>query len=155
MSAVLVLTPVVIASWPVIATTVAGVAASMGFTIVSGLEQEQKQPQRAATTKVETEVPNSEVLESEMGPDHKIVIRRDDVTITIGRDERGACTVCAEGSRHSKAELRQLGEEVAGRLVQQFAYHRLMTELKARKFNIVEQKVEGDESIRVRVRLNG
>lgn len=154
MSAVCVLTPVVIASWPVIATTVASVAASMGFTIVSGLDQEQKQ-RVETTTKVETDVPNSEVLEGEMGPDQKIVIHRDDVTLTIGRDERGACTVCAQGTHQSKAELRRIGEDVAGRLVQQFAYHKLMTELKARNFNVVEQAVHDDESIRVRVRLGG
>jgi queuine/archaeosine tRNA-ribosyltransferase len=83
----------------------------------------------------------------------RIAMEKDGVHIEFGQDERGACTVCVTGAKKSERELRQIGEEVAGRVVQQFAYHKLMTELKRRNYSIVEEQVMQDQSIQVRVRL--
>lgn len=150
MSTVCVLTPMVVASWPTISLAVSGVAAAMGFTVVSPMQAKERLGQR----RVETDVPNSEVVEESMAPGQKIRIQRGDVVVEFGRDERGACTVCVTGEKHSKVELEAIGQEVAGRLVQQFAYHKLMTELADRNFSVVEEHVDRDESIRVRVRLD-
>lgn len=154
MSTVCVLTPIVIGSWPAITAAVAGVASAMGFTVLApqNLEQKAVAPTRK---KVETDIPNSEILEEMMDRGQTIRIQRDDLILEFGRDERGACTVCVTGERHSKAELERIGQEVAGRVVQQFAYHKLMTELKNRHYTIVEESVEKDQSIQVRVRLDG
>ena len=152
MSTVCVLTPIVIGSWPAIASAVVGVASSMGFTVLAP----QDARETASTKKrVETDIPNSEIIDEMLDRGQKIRIQKDDVIIEFGRDERGACTVCVTGEKHSKAELEQIGEDVAGRVVQQFAYHKLMTELKARKYRVVEESVESDESIQVRVRFDG
>ena len=53
----------------------------------------------------------------------------------------------------TKADLKRIGDEVAGRVVQQFAYHKLMTELKKRNYSILEETVQEDDSIQVRVKL--
>ncbi len=151
MSTVCVLTPMVVASWPTISLAISGVAAAMGFTVVA--PQREEAANRGAR-KVETEVPHSEVVEELMERGQTIRIQRDDVVVEFGRDARGACTVCVTGEKHSKQALEAIGQEVAGRLVQQFAYHKLMTELANRSYKIVEEHVEGDESIRVRVRLD-
>ncbi|MCB9858783.1 MAG: hypothetical protein H6818_24145 [Phycisphaerales bacterium] len=151
MSAVCVLTPLVITSWPVLASAIAGAAASMGFTIQPAVVQDENRKVRKKG--VETEIENSEIIKDEIGPGQKIVITKGDISIEIGQDERGACTVCVTGSKHSDVELRAIGEEVAGRVVQQFAYHKLMTELKNRNYSIVDEEVLADESVRVRVRL--
>lgn len=158
MSAVLVLTPLVISSWPAISAAVVGAAAAMGFSVAGGVLQqdlgEQGSRQAAARKKkVETEVPNSEVMADSLTRGQKITIQKGDITIEIGQDERGACTVCASGGKHSDKELKKIAEEVAGRIVQQFAYHKLITELKRRKGTIVEEHVNQDQSIQVRVRL--
>jgi len=76
------------------------------------------------------------------------------VTIEFKRDLRGTCSMCVTGSK-SKQELQKIGQEVSGRVVQQFAYHKLVTELKKRNYAIVDEKVQQDESIRVRVRFGG
>ncbi len=149
MSAVCVLTPIVIASWPVLASAILGAATSMGFT----LRAEALHQERSRKRKVETEVANSEVLADAMGGGEKIVVQRDDVTVEVGRDERGACTVCVTGDKLSDRELRKIGEEVAGRIVQQFAYHKLMTELKKRNYTVVDEQVLEDESVHLRIRL--
>lgn len=149
MSAVCVLTPIVISSWPTISAAVFGAAASLGFVV----KPEQIQADAPRKRSVETEVPNSEVVGEAMGPSQKIVIQRDDITIEFGQNDRGACTVCVTAEGRDERELRKIGEEVAGRVVQQFAYHKLMSELKARKFTIVGEQMLTDDSVHVRIRL--
>jgi len=41
---------------------------------------------------------------------------------------------------------------MANRLVQQYAYHRLITKLKEQNFNIVGEEVEQDGTVRLQVR---
>ncbi|HWL94566.1 MAG TPA: hypothetical protein VNT79_13670 [Phycisphaerae bacterium] len=151
MSAVCVLTPLVITSWPVLASAIAGAAASMGFSIQTTPAIDENNATRKKG--VETEIENSEIIAEEMGRGQRIVIVRGDISIAFGQDDRGACTVCVTGAKHSDSELRAIGEEVAGRVVQQFAYHKLMTELKKRNYAIVDEEVLADDSVRVRVRL--
>ncbi len=150
MSTVCILTPIVIGSWPVIASAVAGAANAMGFAVVGS---ETTTDESSAETTVETAVPNSEVVAEEMKPGQKIRIVREGITVEFGIDERGACTVCVSGKGQTKADLKRIGDEVAGRVVQQFAYHKLMTELKKRNYDIVEEGVQEDDSIQVRVKL--
>ncbi len=150
MGAILVLTPLVVSSWPAITAAVAGAATAMGFSVAG---QTLAEPRASRKKTVETEIEHSEIVAEAMAPGQKIVIQKDDVSIAIGLDERGACTVCVTGTRQSDHELRAMGEEVAGRVVQQFAYHKLMTELKQRNYSIVEEQMLADQSIQVRVRL--
>ena len=148
MGAISILTPIVIASWPVPSSAILGAVTSMGFALHA--EAKQEKPRKR---KVETDVPNSEVVADQMGRGEKLVVQRDDVTVEIGRDERGACTVCVTGDKHSDRELRKIGEDVAGRIVQQYAYHKLMTELKKRNYTVVDEQVLADESVHLRIRL--
>jgi hypothetical protein len=147
MSSVCILTPIVVGSWPMIASAIAGAAGAMGFTVLTG----EREPPRTGRTTVESEVPHSEVVAETLARGETIRIEREGVTIAFGVDERGKCTVCASGQGRGKAELKQIAEEVSGRIVQQFAYHKLMTELKARGFAIEEETIERDQSIRIRV----
>jgi hypothetical protein len=148
MGAVLVLTPLVVASWPAISAAVVGAAAAMGFAVADGVQLPSARQPRT----VETEIEDSSVIADMLGKGEFIVLQKDGVSVKFGQDERGACTVCVSGMLDAK-ELRKIGEDVAGRVVQQFAYHRLMTELKQRNYAIVEEQVLQDESIQVRVRL--
>lgn len=150
MSAVVVLTPLVIASWPTISAAIMGAVAGMGFAVQGSTLHEEK---RTGRRKVETEIDNSEVVADGITPTEKIVVQREGVTIEFGRDERGRCTVCVSGVGHSDKQLKQIGEEVAGRIVQQFAYHRLVSELKNRNYSVVDEEVLADQSVRLRVRL--
>jgi hypothetical protein len=149
MSAVVVLTPIVIASWPAISAAVAGAAAAMQFSsCAEGLhEKEQAQP-----TTVECDIEEAEIVGAELQRGETITLERDGVTVEVGRDARGRCVVRARGFGQSKRKLQQIADEISGRIVQQFVYNKLMTELKGRDFTIVEQERLADESVRVRVR---
>jgi len=151
MSAVVILTPLVISSWPVIASAIMGAAASMGFSVGSGALQEPCKPRRK---RVESEIENSEVVADEMAPGQTIVIERDGVRLEFSLDERGRCTVCASGENHSDRQLKKIADEVAGRVVQQFVYHKLVTELKSRSYEVTGEEVLKDQSVRLRVRLS-
>jgi hypothetical protein len=146
MSSVSILTPIVIGSWPSIAAAVLGAAGAMGFTVAATTDRADP------GDSVETELANSQVLSDLLARGEEVTIVKDGVTIRVGVDTRGKCRVCASGVGHSKAALRQIGQQVAGRIVQQFAYHKLMTELKTRGFRIEHESVAGDNSIQVRVR---
>ena len=122
----------------------------MGFAVAGGATVTDDS---TVSTTVETEDPNSEVVVDQMEPGQTIRIERDGITIDFGVDERGACTVCVSGKGRGRAELKRIGDEVAGRVVQQFAYHKLMTELKQRNYDVLEESVLDDQSIQVSVKL--
>ncbi len=151
MGACIVVTPIIIAAWPAVAAAIAGAASSMGFAVVGDAAASLQKTSRRKN--VETEIENSDVVTEGMARGERITISKDDITIEIGRDERGACSVCVTGDKHTEKELKKIGQEVAGRVVQQYAYHKLMTELKKRNYSLVDEKALQDGSIQVKVRL--
>lgn len=149
MSSVIVLTPIVVASWPAIASAVAGAAASMGFSMVAAGEIHVA----SGIERVEADVANAQVLAASLSRGEKLAIARDGVTVQIAVDARGKCSVCASGKGKTKAQLRQIAEDVSGRIVQQFAYHKLVTELKDRGFRVDSETMTTDQSIQMHVSL--
>jgi hypothetical protein len=150
MSTVLVVTPILIASWPAITAAVAAAVGTIGFTNVS--EEEANQECGSTTNRAEIEVEDSEVLQEAGGSGEEIVVERDGIVARFSRDARGALRVCIEGHGHSKSELRRIGEELVGRVTQQYVYHRVVTELKQRNMAIVDEQVEDDRTVKIRVR---
>ena len=151
MSASIVIIPMVVASWPVVSTAAVGVAAAMGFSVVSGVQAASSERRRS---RVETALPESEVLAESMSVGESLTMTAaNGVEVSIRRDERGRCTVCVDGKEQTESELAAIGDEVAGRLTQQFAYHKLMSSLDAGGMEVIDQDVTGDDAIRVRVRI--
>jgi hypothetical protein len=149
MSAVVVVTPLVIGSWPVISAAVTAAVASMGFTQINSLKDFDEK-RRVTKNRAEIEVEDSEVFEGELG--QEIVVERDGVRAVFSRDARGGLKLCMEGEHLSKSELKRLGEELLGRVTQQFVYHKLVSELESQHMNIVEESVAEDRTIKIRVR---
>ncbi len=152
MSSVCVLTPIVVGSWPMIAAAVASAASTMGFTINVPVEAGLSGPKLRQKAVVDIE--NSAAAEAGMALQQTITMYQGDLEIQVKQDQRGALSVCVIGESHSKSELEAIGKQVSGRIVQQFAYHKLMSELRTRGFDIVDQSVSQDQSIQVRVRMN-
>ena len=150
MSTVVVLAPIIIANWPMITAAVGAAVGTMGFAMV---RKEEAVTQRAATkTREEIEVDNSEILPSTTGAEEEIVVEREGVRAVFTRDARGALRVCMEGTGHSRSELRRMGQELVDRVTQQYVYHRVVTELKARNMTIVDEEVTEDRTVKIRVR---
>jgi hypothetical protein len=149
MSAVVVLSPVIIASWPAITVAAVGAAASMGYAVRSRAVGSETKLVACA----EAEVAEAEAVGSELSASQMLIMEREGVSLEIRQDAGGRCRVCARGEGRSKRELQKLADEAAGRIVQQFIYHKLLTELKSRSGEIVRQERLADDSVRVHVRL--
>jgi hypothetical protein len=153
MSTVLVLTPVIIGSWPAITAAVAGAAAALGFVTQQEVQETLQQDQKVETKQtVQVELEQSEVVATQMKAGQEIVVTKDNVEIHVRRDERGRCVVCATGKGLTKAELKQIAQQFAQRVTQCFVYDKVMRELKAKNFNLVNEEVMADQSIRIHVR---
>ena len=152
MSSIIVVAPVLIAAWPALTAAIAGVVGSMGFSMIRGQANVPVSITGAVgTERVEVEVPDSEVLQSAVGGPEEMVIVREGVTVRFGRDARGALRLCIEGSL-PKRQLRQIGEELMGRVTQQFVYNKVMTELRERGMPVLDEEVLPDRSVKIRVR---
>jgi hypothetical protein len=152
MSAVIVVTPLVIGSWPVITAAITAAISTMGFSLAQRGESLRTRQGVQSRARAEIDVEDSEILADTGGLRQELVVERDGLRAVFTRDERGALRLCMEGEGFSKSQLRELGEELIGRVTQQFVYHRLMTELKERHMNVVEEEVTEDRTIKIRVR---
>lgn len=153
MSAIVVLPiaiPAAMALWPIVATAAAAAAASLGFAAA----QESKdgiveETETGATVPIE----NAEAFAGEVAPTQQLVFQDGDIRVTVGADAHGRIAVHAGGRGHTEAELEAVARRMATQLQQQYAYHRLVTELKERDFNIVDQEVDEDGTVRMHVRV--
>ena len=156
MSCVVVISPLVIAGWPIISAAVTGAVASMGFNLVQSASAAtnahmELRNQAERTTRVDIELEDSEILQESAGAE-RIVVERDGMRAIFTRDERGALKLCMEGESVSKSELKRVGQELINRVTQQFVYNRVVTELKQRNMTIVDEQVAADRTVKIRVR---
>jgi hypothetical protein len=153
MSAVCILTPVVIAAWPAFSAAVVAAAASLGYQVASEAAKQTRAP--SATSQrgsVQLEIPRSEVVTNQLGRDQRITVTREGVTVTFSRDARGKASLCVTGSGHTDEALRVLGEELSRAVVQQYVYQRLLEEIRARGFVVADEETTADRSIHLKVR---
>jgi len=153
MSCVCILTPVVIAAWPAFSAAVVAAANSLGYTLVDQIVKErqsvsaQKQAQQ-----VNLQIANSELVTNQLGRAQQICVSRAGVTVVFSRDARGTASVCVSGEGHTEAELRALGAELSQRVVQKYVHQRVLEEIRARQFVVVEEQVDQNQAIRLKVR---
>jgi hypothetical protein len=147
MSAVIVLSPAVVASWPVMSAAIFHVASAAGFRVIERVNAEKK----TSENRVDIEVPNANIVEETLSRGQRIVVERTGVRVTFQRDSRGRFSTTVEGVR-PKAELKRIGEDLSGRVVQQYTYRRLVNELQAKGFITLSEDVGVDDTIRLTVR---
>jgi hypothetical protein len=152
MSAVCILTPVVIMAWPAFSAAVVAAAGSLGWQVAA--EAQNLMPGEAvqAGAQVRLEIERSEVVTQQLGRDQRMSVTKEGVTVTFARDERGRASLCVTGNGQGEETLRALGEELSQAVVQQYVYQKLMDEMRSRGFNVVEEEVNEDRSIRLKVR---
>lgn len=152
MSAVLILTPVIIGSWPAITAAAAGAASAMGLMVSETVKDSINESQGESEQNVEFELSDSEVLAESMATDQEIVLRKGTIELRLKRDERGRCSVCAKGPCQNELELKKTAEEFTQKMTQCFVYDKVMRELKSKDFQVVHEEVSEDQNIRIHVR---
>ena len=120
MSTIVILSPVIIGSWPVISSAIAAAAVGMGLTVKEAVQEANAQVEVNLEQVVEVEVENSEILAGQVATGQEMVLTKDGITLRITRDDRGQCKVCAEGKGYAKAELKRFAEEFTQKMTQCF-----------------------------------
>jgi hypothetical protein len=152
MSCVCILTPVVIAAWPAFSAAVVSAAASLGYAVVDETVKQRESVSVKRSQGISLEIEQSELVTTQLGRDQRISVTRNGVTVTFSRDARGKASLCVNGSGQGADELRALGEELSKAVVQQYVYRKLMDEMRARGFVVVEEETNEDRTIRLKVR---
>ena len=154
MSCVCILTPVVIAAWPAFSAAVVSAAASLGYTVVEegihGLQNARVT--ETGERKINLEMEQSEIVTNQLGRDQRISVMRGEIKVTFSRDARGKAAICVTGAGYTDEQLRATGEELSWRVIQKYVHQRLLDEIKARQFVIVEEEVDENQAIRLKVR---
>ncbi len=135
------------AAWPAIAGAAAAAASALGFSLASG----KGKVDVADAIEVDISLEASESVTANLAVGEELVFTREGVQIKFFRDVEGRAGVRVHGHK-KEDELRQIGEDFAKRIVQQYAYHQLVTELKNRNLNITDELVEEDGTVRLHVR---
>lgn len=154
MSCVCILTPVVIAAWPAFSAAVVAAATSLGYQVAAeaATMKNNAGPPQKDSRNVQLEIENSEVVTNQLGRDQRIVVTKGGITITFSRDARGKASLCVSGEGHDKEELKAMGEELSQAVVQHYVYQKLMDEMRAHGFNVIEEETNADRSIHLKVR---
>ncbi|MDX2227394.1 MAG: hypothetical protein SFY92_09935 [Verrucomicrobiae bacterium] len=153
MSAVCILTPVVIAAWPTFSAAILAAAASSGYVVVKETSAPtEEQASVKNVSKVTLEMPRSQIVTETLGRDQRIRVSRDGVTIVFSRDARGKAGLCVSGEGYTEEELRGRGEALGRKVVQQYIYRRLIDGMQARHYDVVEEETDENQSIRIKVR---
>jgi hypothetical protein len=152
MSAICILTPIVIAGWPAFSAAVVAAAGSLGYQVATEVGPRAVTAKTTGDSSVSLEIARSEVVTDALGRDQRISVSRDGVTVVFSRDARGKASLCVTGQNQDPEVLRALGEELSGAVVQQYVYQKLLSEMQARGFVLTEELVEEDRSIHLKVR---
>jgi hypothetical protein len=153
MSAVCVIAPVLVAAWPAFSSAVIAAAGSLGYQVAAEASRLAHDARRQSTPSgVRLEVPGSEIVTTQLQRDQRLAVTRDGVTITFSRDARGQASLCVTGEGVSEETLRALGLEMSQAVVQQYAYQRIMDEMRQRGLQVVEEEQLEDRSIHLRIR---
>ncbi|MBN2209086.1 MAG: DUF1257 domain-containing protein [Candidatus Coatesbacteria bacterium] len=156
MSCLCIVVPGVICAWPVLCAAAAAAAAKLGYEVSGSGKKLKETPQLAeAKRTVDLELQNSELAGEEIAPDESFQVRREGVLLRFTVAEGGRFKVCVEGEGKSDDELREIGQLFLHRMVQQYAYSKVMRELRSQGFNIVEEELDEDNRIHIKARRIG
>ncbi len=150
MSVVFVIVPsLAVGGWSLLAAAIAAACSALGYHVLRG---ERKQ---VTATKVDESVSltlDAQALSDALDREESITVVQGDVTITFHKDPRGRVTMHVNGKNKTEAELRMIGQTVMNRILQQYAYQRVMQELEKRGFTVVKEEVDENQVIKIRVR---
>jgi hypothetical protein len=150
MSVFFLVTPVLAGmAWPVLSAAITTTLGAAGYNLVrSRMNLDQN---LGGLDSVEMDLKNSEGLSDTLGEEEKLVLERDGVTLTFRKGEGGCCKLHVSGRGKTHEELARAGQEASNKIVQAYAYSKVMAEAKKRGLKVVEEQNE-DGKIRLRFR---
>jgi len=101
---------------------------------------------------VELDIKNSNIVTDLLGKEEKASFTREGVTAVFKKDVSGHCAVSVSGTEKSRQELCEIGSELSQMVVQLYVHGRVVDELKKKGFELAEEEVTEDRTIRLTVR---
>lgn len=138
MSVVCVITPVVIASWPIITTIATAAGAKLGFVLLKDIERKK---QKIHGDDIEIIEDDSQILKETL-KEEEMVFVKGDLKITLSKDERDKIKICVNGKNKNREELKKIGKEFSNKIKQQFAYFKVKEEMKKKGYSLVQEEME-------------
>jgi len=151
LSVVFVVAPMVVAGWPLMCGAVAAAAGALGYKALTKEHVDTVDCERESERWVEVPIEESQIVTESMARESQFTIRKDDVTATFRRSADGRCTAHVSGDNKTDAQLQSIGQELVGRVTQQYAYNKVVTELKGQGFTVTDEEVTADQAIRIHV----
>ena len=149
MSCVFIVTPIVVANWSAISAVVSATAAHMGYNMIRQASEGKKESMQ----QVELELKNSEVMTEQLRRGESMTLAKGNVKITLTLDAHGRLKASVSGPENIvKENLRREGQKFLDHVTQQYAYQSVMNELKNKGFSLVDESVDDDGRIRLKIR---
>jgi hypothetical protein len=150
MSVFFLVTPVVAnMAWPLLASVIAGSLTTTGYNLVKGGQDLEESAESRAG--VDLDLRNSGDLNETMGEEEELVLKKDGITLTFSKGPDNRCKVHVAGPGKSREELTRAGQEASDKIVQAYAYNKVMAEAKKRGMQLIEERSE-DGRIRLKFR---
>ena len=150
MSLFFIVTPVVAnMAWPLLASIIAGSLTTTGYNMVKAKQNLKEETNEMAG--VMLELKNSEDLSETMGEEEKLEMEKDGITLTFSKGKDNRCKVHVAGRGKSKEELMKAGQEASNKVVQAYAYTKVMAEAKKRGLQVVQEENQ-DGKIKLKFR---
>lgn len=140
------------ASWPVLTALVGAAAQALGYRLLQEEADVEAGVPASLARVVELTLEHSQILEEALARGRSFILEKEDLRLTFRRGVRGEVTVSAESDSLSQADLQAEGQQFLNRVVQQYAYNKLMTELKSEGYAMAEEQVGEEGRIYLRVR---
>lgn len=138
MSVVCVITPVIIASWPLFSSIAAAAGAKLGLKLI---ENDNIEKNKLIEKDLELVEEESQILKEMLKGEEEMVLKKDDILITLKKDERDKIKICINGNR-KKEELKKIAKEFSNKIKQQFAYFKVKEEMKKKGYSLVQEEFE-------------
>ncbi len=148
MSGIVVVSPLRLAA-PVVMAAATAAASSLGFTICSERVDELLETSEEDTV-VGFDVTEASGLKELLQQQGPLALKRPDALVLIR--EKGSGVHMEVRGRGGEEELETIGRELLQSINQHYAYDRVMSDLKSRGFESLEEEVEEDGTIRLKLR---
>jgi len=156
MSCIIILAPIVLASWPALVASAAAAAAAYGFKMIDqkdkGITQSDIKQKGGISQKmqVEVELEESELLADKLKNSKTFSLVKDDSSITFFVNKRNKFAMHVSSKNKTYTELREIGKQLYNKIKQQYAYTKLITELKKKGYNIAQEERTSQGNIRIK-----
>lgn len=140
MSVVVIITPIIVGGWPIFSALASAAATRLGFKL-------QESSRCLTDIDKEKEIvindDTSTIIEDALRTEEELTFTKEGITVICKKDVHDNFTICARGKNKSDHELSRIGQSFLNKVKQQYAYQRVMEEMKNRGFNVIQEENEG------------